>query len=358
MFQLLKRWYWLLVLGLVLGAAAGIVYSHVQTPVYESSAKIVVMRAPNQSTAALAYLSPTELATTFSNLIKTQPVLDQLSNQLGFKVKKSQIQIVPVPDSQIVQVVVDADDPQRSEQIANGLVDVSIKQYVDLQVGLYKTSEKNIQAQIQDVQTKISGLQAQIAQTSDKILSDQTQQIQAQMQPLQDEVTQLQKDISQLSPVTNTTTADQKAQLGEKQAQLAQIQSLLVAYQQAYSNLVVLKKPIDTGSSEEENLALMQKNLEMYQQNNATLTSSLNEMQQAETQGISNVIKMEDAYAPVTYIRPQVNMNLLLGTAAGLVLAIVAVFMIENLEITLRLPDFLRKRALKDRPKKLSRLAS
>jgi len=358
MVKLLKRWYWLLILGAVVGAAAGVLFSRFQTPVYEATAKILVMRAPDQDTAALAYLSPTELATTFSQLITTQPVLDELSNQLGIKVYKTQIQIQPVSSSQIVKVIVDADDPQMSAKIANGLVDTSIKQYVGLQTDLYKSSEKNIQAQITDVQSKISDLQTQIAQTSETILNGQIEQIQANMTPLQDEISQLQQDIAQLSPVTLATTAEQKGQLGLKQARVNQIQPLLTAYQQAYTNLVILKKPIDTGSAEEGNLTLLQKDLEQYQQNNADLTSRLNALQQAETQGISNVVKIEDAYAPVTYIRPQVFMNTLLGTAGGLVLAVVGVFMVENLDITLRLPDLLRKRSYKEKPSKVKRATS
>ncbi len=358
LFQLVKRWYWLLILGLVLGAAAGVLYSRFQTPVYEATAKILVMRAPDQTTAALAYLSPTELATTFSQLITTQPVLDELSNQLGIKVHKDQIVIQPVSSSQIVKVIVDADDPQMSAKIANGLVDTAIKQYVDLQTGLYKSSEKNIQDQMKDVQGKISDLQTQITQTSESILSTQTKQIQDQMTPLQEEISQLQQDIGRLSPVTITTTADDKAQLAEKQARVAQLQPLLTAYQQAYTNLVVLKKPLDTGSAEEENLILLQSNLAEYQQNNTDLTGRLNALQQAETQGISNVIKIEEAYAPITYIRPTTMMNTLLGTAGGLVLAIVIVFTVENLNITLRLPDLLRKRSLRAKPEKMKSTAN
>jgi capsular polysaccharide biosynthesis protein len=355
-FQLLKRWYWLLLLGLILGAAAGLLFSRVQTPVYESTSKIVVMRAPDQGNAALGYLNPTELAATFSQLITTQPVLDELSNQLGFKVKKSQIQIVPVASSQIIKVIVDAEDPQIAADIANGLVDTSIKQYVDLQVNLYKTSEQNIQQQVKDVQTKITDLQAQIVQISGKILGDQVQQIQAQMVPLEDEISSLQQEIGRLSPITNATNSDDKAALAEKQARIAQIQPILTAYQKAYTDLVVLKKPLDTGSAEEGALLMLQKDLTQYQDNLAGLTSQLNTLQQAETTGISNVIKMEEAYAPVKYIRPQVSMNTLLGTAAGLVLAVVAVFMMENLDITLRLPQFIQNRTLKKKPRGYNRV--
>jgi capsular polysaccharide biosynthesis protein len=138
---MLKRWYWLLILGTVLGVAGGIILSRIQTPVYEAAARTLVMRAPDQSNSALAYLSPDELAATFSQLIVTQPVLDSVSSQLGVKVHKTQIQIQIVTNSQIIKVIVDDNDPQMSSKIANTLVKAAIKQYVDLQTGLYVSSE-------------------------------------------------------------------------------------------------------------------------------------------------------------------------------------------------------------------------
>jgi polysaccharide biosynthesis transport protein len=344
---LLKRWYWLIILGIVIGAAGGIVFSRIQTPIYESSAKILVMRAPDQSNAVLAYLSPTELAITFSQLITTQRVLDDLSNQMGIKLNKSMVQVQQVANSQIIQVSVQADDPNISAEIANGLVDTAARYYVDLQTNLYITSENNVQAQIAAVQTKVADLQNQISVGSEAILNGQIDEIQSQMIPLADEITQLQQDISVLSPVVLTTTADQKAQLGQKQARLAQIQPIYEAYQKAYSDLVVTKKPMQNGSVDLSNLALLQDELTQYQQKSADLTIQLNDLKQAHIQGLSNVVKMEEAYAPKTYIRPQPTMNLILGTAVGLILAVALVFLVENLNISIKMPEFLKRRPKK-----------
>jgi len=47
-FSMLRRWAWLLALGLVLGAMAGVLGSVFQTPIYESSTRILVLRAPQE----------------------------------------------------------------------------------------------------------------------------------------------------------------------------------------------------------------------------------------------------------------------------------------------------------------------
>jgi uncharacterized protein involved in exopolysaccharide biosynthesis len=313
-FELLKRWFWVLLLGLFLGVAAGIVISKVQTPAYQSTAKVLVMRVPDTSASGLAYLGSQELAATFSELITTQPVFDTVSNQLKFKIDPSNVRIQQNLNSQILSVIAEDSDPQRSADIANAMVDTAIKRYVDLQVAQYTSIENDVQTQIKYVLDRMNSLQTQINTTSQAIISNQMDQIQSQMTPLQDEVTLLQQDIANLNP---PTTPDQKSLLAQKQARLEQIQPLLTQYQTAYSNLLVLNKPMDTGSVDEENLILLQNQLTSYQQNYVDLTSKLELLSQNYVKGISNVTRIQDASVPVHPIRPQVLINTLLTTVVG-----------------------------------------
>jgi succinoglycan biosynthesis transport protein ExoP len=344
---LLRRWFWLLILGLVLGAASGILISRVQTPVYQAIAKILVMRVPDQSALGLAYLGDQQLAQTFSELITTLPVLDNVSNQLGFKIDPSQIQIQQNTNSQIIKVIVEDNNPQRCAKITNTLVETAIQRYVDLQVGQYVSLEDDIQARLNLIQSRMTSVQSQITETSGTIIKNQLEQIKSQMIPLQNEVSQLQQDIAQLTPDTTplarANTPEEKALLAEKQSKLAQIQPLLNAYQEAYSNLVVLNKPIDNGNVDVNNLLLLEKTLGTYQQNYIDLMSKLELLKQSHINGISNVTKIQDATVPVSPVRPQVLINTLLTSAVGFILAVIAVLMMENLNITLRFPDKIRK---------------
>jgi uncharacterized protein involved in exopolysaccharide biosynthesis len=332
LFTLLKRWYWFLILGLVLGSASGVLISRFQNPVFQSVSKILVMRAPDQSASGLAYLGNQQLALTFSELISIQPVLDDVSNQLGLVVDPTQIQIQQNTNSQIIKVIVEDTDGQRSALIANTMIDTAIKHYVDLQVGQYTSLENDIQVQLNIMQNRMFGLQSHISETKEIILNNQKEQIQSQMTPLQDEVSQLQNDIAQLTPAVSLA---QKTLLAEKQTRLDQIQPLLIAYQEAYSNLVVFKKPINQGSIDENNLVLLEATLGVYQQNYVDLTRNLELLTQSHVQGISNVTKIQDASIPDHPIRPQILFNTLLSSAVGFMLAVIAVFMMENLNINL-----------------------
>jgi polysaccharide biosynthesis transport protein len=332
---LLGRWFWLILLGLLLGAAGGILYSRMQTPVYQATAELLVMRVPDTTTTGLAYLGDQQLANTFSDLITTQPVFDSVSNKLGFKVHSSQITIQQNTNSQIIQVIAEDSNPQRVALIANTQVESAIKRYVDLQVGQYSSMENDVQTQLNLVQKRITSLQSQITKTSDTILNDQEDQIQSQMAPLQDEVFQLQQDIAGLTPAT---TAEQKTQLKQKQARLDLIQPLLNTYRTAYSNLLVTNTPMGTGSADENYLLLLRNQLGVYQQNYVDLMSKLELLQQSYVKGISNVTRIQDASVPVRPVRPQILINTLLTSVVGLILAIVAVLILENFGVDLRSP--------------------
>src|SRR5512136_248418 len=116
---LLKRWYWLLLLGLFVGAASGIIYSKLQTPVYQATSKVLVMRVPDSSASGLAYLGDQQLAKTFSDLLTTQPVFDTASNSLGYKVSSSNISLQQDANSQIIDVLAECNVPERCEKSAN-----------------------------------------------------------------------------------------------------------------------------------------------------------------------------------------------------------------------------------------------
>ena len=67
--NMLKRWAWLIALVVVLGVAAGWVYSRYQAPVYRSSTMILIMNAPEDGGSNFLNVSDKQVAQTFSQLI-------------------------------------------------------------------------------------------------------------------------------------------------------------------------------------------------------------------------------------------------------------------------------------------------
>lgn len=334
--QIIRRWIWLLVLGLILGAAGGYAASRMQEPVYQASTRALVMRAPQERSSDLTYLSDQQLVQTYVQLLNTQPVRDGASEVLGFAVEKDQVRVQQTRDTQIIEVIIEDGDPQQAYQIANVLVQVLIEQNESLQAGRYASTEASIQAQIAQVESQIDNLQKQVDQISSQNFEEQLKEVQGQIEPLQAEVAQLQQEIVALEPALST---EKKKQVAEKQSRIDQIQPLLTLYQQIYSNLVVLGKPVESETANNSRLTQLQSTLDLYQNLYINLLSSLETVRLARLQNTPNIVQIEPATAPTTPIRPRPLMNIALAAAVGLMLAAGIVFLVEYLDDTLKSPE-------------------
>ena len=334
--QIVRRWAWLLFLGLILGSVGGYFGSRMQAPVYQASTRALVMRAPQERSSDLTYLSDQQLVQTYLQLLNTQPVRDGASERLGYPVKKEQVTVQQARDTQIIEVIVEDANPDHAAQIANVLVEVLIEQNDSLQSGRYASTEESIQAQIAQVESQINGLQLQVDQLSTQNFEEQLKQVEAQIKPLQEEVAILQQEIVALEPAWSL---ERKQQVAEKQSRIDQLQPLLTLYQQIYSNLIVLGRPVQSETTDSSRLIQLQSTLDLYQNLYINLLSSLETVRLARLQNTPNIVQIEPAVAATAPIRPRPLMNTALAAAIGLMLAAGIIFLVEYLDDTLKTPD-------------------
>jgi len=345
---LFRRWGWLLIGGLVLGALSGYIWSLYQRPVYEASTRILVTRAPQNTTSDMTnYLTDQQLTQTYVQLLTTQPVIDAVSLKLGSVIDPLQINVKPVINTQIIQLTFDDNDPQRAATVANTLVEVLIDQNENLQSGRYTTTEASLQAQIKEIQGQIDSLQSQIDNASTQAVQDQLAEVQTQIANLQVEVSGLQQDIqSRTSVVPSATPQPQdQAKISDDKARLSQIQPILNLYQQIYTNLVVLGQPMNSGStSSGTRLSQLQTTLGLYQQIYVNLLNNLETVQLARLQNTPNVVQIEPAIIPDKPIRPRPLLYTVLASVIGLMLMAAIAFLIEYLDDTLKTPEDIERR--------------
>lgn len=335
--EMLRRWAWLLILGLVLGAGAGFGVSMYQTPIYQASTRLLAMRAASQGSASdVTYLYDWDLAQTYVQLLTTQPVLDGAAAELGYPIRSGQLQAKQIGTTQMVQLTVEAEDPARSAAIANALVQALIDQNDNLQSGRYATTEQSLQAQIDQTQSQITALQSQVSQVSTQTVQEQLAALRAQIDPLQQEVSDLQKENASLMPSTSVTN---RTKVAANNARLDEIQPLLSLYQQIYSNLIVLGKPSDVANPDNSRLTQLQSTLDLYQQVYLNLISSRETVRLARLQNTPAVVQVEAAVEPKTPIRPRPLTNTLLAGMVGLMLAGGTAFLIEYLDDTIKTPE-------------------
>ena len=338
--SILKRWAWLLILGLFLGAAGGYGGSIYQTAIYQTSTRVLVMSAPQQGSSDLTYLNEQQLTQTYMQLLTTTPILEGTSTRLGYEVRAKQIKVQQSQNTQIIIITVEDSDPQRAEDIANTLVGVLLEENEKLQAGRYTAMEESLQAQITQMESQIASLQSQVEQISTQSVQDQLEDVEAQMAPLQEEVSEIKQEIATLSPAYNQ---ERRARIAELDARLAQIEPLLSLYQQIYSNLVVLGAPGEAGGGSNSTLAQSQTTLALYQQIYVNLLSSIESIRLARLQNTPSIVQIEAAFFPSEPIRPRPLTNTMLAGAVGLMLAAGIVFLIEYLDDTLKTPDDIQR---------------
>ena len=344
-FRIVLRWLWLLILGLALGAAGGYFFSSRQTPVYQSTTRILVMSAPQNQTYYDPYWSDLQMTQRYIQLATSQPVLKVVGDELGYPVKAGQIKVQQVGDTQVIQLTVQDGDPERAAAIANQLVNAIIDQNEKLQTRRFKEAEDSLQTQITQVQSQINALQLQVNQISVQTVQEQLGAIKAQIDPLQEEVSTLQQEIAGLEAeqagrkLTAAALLANKTQIAEKQARLDEIKPLLTLYQQIQSDLVVLGKPSDVASNDNARLAQLQSTLDLYQQLYINLLSSREDLRLTRLQNTPDVAQMEEAVKAGSPISPRPLQNTLLAAAVGLMLAAGVVFLIEYLDDSLKTPE-------------------
>jgi capsular exopolysaccharide synthesis family protein len=336
---IVRRWVWLLVLGVVLGALGGFIASSSQTPVYQASTRFVILRAAQSSTSDYySYLDSQQLIKTYIQLLTTADLMNAVSGQIGSPVEARQANASQIQDTQFVLLTVTDTNAERAAIIANALVKNLIKQNEELQAVRYVTSEQNLQSQSEKVQAQINSLQTQITDISSATVRDQVVQVQTQIDDLQSQITELQNRITELGSLVNPTD-EQKIELLDKNANLAQLQPILALYQQVYTNLVVLGQPVDGGNNASTQLSQLQTTLGLYQQIYVSLLSSLENVRLARAQNTPNVVQVEVATTPLNPIRPQPLQSTLLAAAVGLMLAAGIAFLVEYLDDTLKTPE-------------------
>jgi polysaccharide biosynthesis transport protein len=336
-FNILRRWAWLLVLGLVLGGLAGYFFSRYQTPVYQAATRALVMRPPLEQSSDMTYYSDLQLVQTYIQLLSTGPVLEAASQRLGEPIRASQIKVQQNQETQIIEVTIEDNDPARAANIANIMVAVLIEQNQGIQSSRYASTEESIQAQIDQVENQVNTLQLQVDEISTQNFEQQLKQVETQIRPLQDEVSALQSEIAALQ--SPRSTPEQKAQVAEKQARVDQIKPLLDLYQQIYSNLVVLGKPVEADTARNTRLDKLQSTLDLYQNLYMNLLSSLETIRLARLQNTPNIVQIDPARVPKSTVRPRILMNTALAAMVGLLLAAGIVFLIEYLDDAIKTPE-------------------
>ena len=191
--------------------------------------------------------------------------------------------------------------------------------------------------QVEQIKEQIDALQTEYDQASEKGYQDQLALVDEQINAIQAELSTLQIEIEKLNP--GYREAD-RILMAEKQIRVAQLQSIIVNYEQIRVNLLILRRPIETGNEQEDpRLQQLQSTIKLYQELYLTLVEDLEKVRLARIQQIPNVVQIEEATIPKKPIRPIPILYTSVSGMVGLIMAVLFVFLIEALQNEQGSPD-------------------
>ena len=352
--QMIRRWAWLLTIGLLVGGGIGYVLNLYQTPEYTARAKILVMEPVRNSGASSSSTlkANKEMADTYLELLFTQPILDAASQKVGATLRPSMIRAARVGETGLLEVVVRDTDAERAALMANTLVQVLIEQNEALQTSRFSSSEESLQAQVAEVEQELSNLETQIEQRSERSLGVQTEEIQQQKAALEGqinsllgEITRLEQDIDDLTPkaiagqLPAPLTLEQRNLMNEKRTLLAQKEFQLGLAQDTYVGLIAPTASETAALTSADLRDIEQANLELYRQLYSTLLSNYEAVRLARLENTPNVVQVERAAASNVPIQAGPPRYVIMGALLGLLLTGTLAFTLEYLDDTLKTPQ-------------------
>lgn len=314
--------YKLLILGVILGGLAGLLVAYMSPAPYEATSKILISRTKSDKGSDFGYLTDTQLIQTYAYILKTRPILDIVEEKVDSKVNTDNVKVNQVPETLILQITVQDENPEKAAYLANAFAEAMVIQSQQLQEEQYDLQEEGLSSQIAAVQSQIDDLEAlydkQETTVNESIMDDVDKQILA----YRSEILSLQKDIA---PIKTPENLDQESYLIDKKSRLAEIQPLLTLYQEIRTNLELLGRPYQSGSAPEDTtLSRLKTTIDQYQQVNLTLVNSLETIRLEKVQRAPTVVTIENANIPKDRTSLSFVLNPIIAGGAGLIMAILA----------------------------------
>ena len=299
---MLRRWYWLLAVGLAVGVVGGIVVTLVMTPVYQLESTILVSRSTSAESTEFPNLNNLQLAQTYAELLTTQRLREQVSEQVGSKLDPEKLTVEQVRDSQIIQITYEDTDPVRGAQILNGLVKALQIENTNIQTQQYQTEEASLQAQIDEAKAQMEALQTEITQFLSQDVQSQLDEVDAQIASLETEITDVQQQIALMG---NPLALVIQGRLEDSQARLTMLQDQLTQYQGIRTNLLFLGRPnANTSGVTSPHLDQLYSTLDQYQNIYLSHLNSLEALRLAKLQSTPTVRQLQVATIPDNPARP------------------------------------------------------
>jgi non-specific protein-tyrosine kinase len=165
--QYARRWWWLLVLIPLIAGFTAYTISDRQTPLYSATATLFVNPGQASSENSFSAVQTGQrLATTYQQLVVTEPVLAPVIERLGLPYSvgqlKANVSASIVRDTQLLKVSVSDSSPETAAAIANAVAESFSEFVTTQQLDINSSARATLDQLIADLQQQSADLDAQI----------------------------------------------------------------------------------------------------------------------------------------------------------------------------------------------------
>lgn len=170
-FELLWRWAWLIILGALIAGGAAYLISRNTTPVYQSSARLLIDEAPGSASGNdySQILLEQRLAQTYVEILTTEPILRETISRLDLPYSSpgqlaSRTTVSAPAETQIIVISVEDTDPQRAADTANTIGEVFTDKNQERESLRYAEPISNWESRIEEIGNEIEAIETEIAE--------------------------------------------------------------------------------------------------------------------------------------------------------------------------------------------------
>lgn len=245
LFTLLRRNFWLLLLGLLLAGGAAFLFSRYQTPIYEAKTQVMVVRSASSSPVSdvTQALNVTQLSQTYVELLSQDWLRELVVAQIGGELEEDAVKISAATNTQIIKIRVEDPQPARAIAVADALVKVLLEQNAAIQANRNLDAEQSLNVQIAEAEQQILDIQATLEAAKEKKVSDEVATAQEGIASTQAEITAIEGEIKDLEALWTDGRA--RIQLYTEEGRLRSYQANLAVLLKRYSAMEAQLPPAE-----------------------------------------------------------------------------------------------------------------
>jgi succinoglycan biosynthesis transport protein ExoP len=163
--MVLRRWWWVIAVCTLVATVLAIAYTSLSPPQYVATATLLIQPAKDSRSTEASILTVGErLAFTYSQMIKSQPVLQRVIDQEGLEITpnklESQITASPVTDTQLLRITVRDSSPEQAAYLANTISYVFTSFIKEMNSERFATTLNSMQEKLDELDLTIQQTQS------------------------------------------------------------------------------------------------------------------------------------------------------------------------------------------------------